>query len=99
MKLEFKIYELTEEFGIQEFNQDNEFIIVGQKEDYYLVQPIINGELKLIKGLNIQDSAYMVPKNIIKLQGPGWYADYYEFDIDIEHLNMQIILQIQQLNN
>lgn len=100
MKLEFKVCELTESYGI-EISEENEFIIVGEDkivEDHYLVHQIIDGELRIINGFNIQESAYVVPKEIVKIKGPGWYTDCYEFEIDEECLNMQIVQEIQRLN-
>lgn len=99
MKLEFKVCELTKNYGI-EISEENEFIIVGEDknvDDHYLVQQIIDGELKIV-GSNIQECAYTVPKEAVKIKGPGWYTDYYEFEIDEECLNIQIVQEIQRLN-
>ncbi|HSQ88829.1 hypothetical protein [Romboutsia sp.] len=102
MKLEFRVYELTEKFGIHEFEKDNEFIKVGEeKEDNYecwLIQGVTDSQLNLIDGLNIQESAYRVPKDIVKLKGDGTYSDWYEFDIQRKYINMQIVEEIQRLN-
>lgn len=102
MRLEFKVYELLEKFGTYEFDIDNEFIKVGEdregNEEYFLMQGIDNGALKLINGLNIQQSAYKVPVDIVKLKGDGLYSDWYGFDISNDYLNNKIINEIQTLN-
>ena len=103
MKIEFKIYELTEQFGTHEFLTGNEFIKVGEvlehEEQHYLLQGINNGDLKLFPGLNIQESAYKVPIDLVKLKGNGLYSDWYEFDIPKQYLNIGIVEEIQILNS
>ncbi len=102
MKIEFKVYELTESFGTVEYDMDNEFVKVGadneQGEEYYLLLGVNAGGLTLIPGLNIQDNAYKVPKDLVKLKGNGLYSDWYEFDIPLEYLDLKIIQDIQNLN-
>ena len=102
MKIDFKIYELTEEFGTYEFSHGNEFIKVGEvmdhDEPHFLLQGIMNGALTLIPGLNIQESAYKVPIDIVKLKGDEYCSDYYTFEIHKEYLTLDIAEEIQRLN-
>lgn len=102
MKLEFKVFELTEEFGTIKVSNMNEFIKVGEVMDHgelhFLLHEINDGAISLIPGLNIQESAYKVPVDIVKLKGNGYYSDCYTFEIHKEFLTLDIIDEIQMLN-
>lgn len=100
MKLEFNIYELTEPYGTFE----KEFIKVGEvfdkvnNEHIFLMLGVQENGLTLINGINIQENAYEIPSDKVKLKGSGMYTDCYIFDINKEYLAMDIIEEIQRLN-
>lgn len=104
MNLEFKLYEVNEES--KSFNMlknsipniKNDFIIVGEDENFFKLINVGSEEIKLIKGLNIEEIAYLFDKSDVKLQGNNIYTDTIELDIPQEYLSMEIIENIKKLN-
>lgn len=104
MNLEFKLYEVNEES--KSFNMiknimpniKNDFIIVGEDENYFKLINVGSEKIKLTKGLNIEEIAYLFNKSDVKLQGNNLYTDTIELDIPQEYLSMEIIENIKKLN-
>lgn len=99
MILKFKVYELVENpkyIGSHEFIKVGEVIENG--ENYFLLQNVDEGELKLIEGLDIQQSAYRIKSDIVKLKGDETYSNWYEFDISKKYLNKNILKELKRLN-
>lgn len=104
MNLEFKVYELESKtnFGkILERQGIKELIVIGIEKinniPSYKAHDIKNGPL-LIKGLSILDTAFVVPKEDLKLKGDEISHETCELDIPKEYLSMEIIEEIQRLN-
>lgn len=104
MKLEFQIYKTVEGCKSLGFvTEDTEMIIVGEAtlsdEEYFLIHTVNDVGINLIGGMDIQRSAYYMPKKYIKLKTDGVCIDSYEFDIPSKYLTMKIIEDIERLNN
>lgn len=108
MDLEFKVYELKEDSGIYKMavvdaKKPNEFIIVGEelvggKLDCYKVQQLEDQGIKLLGGMKIDEAAYSIEKNQLKLKGDDISFESTEIDIPRKYLTMKIIETIQRLN-
>lgn len=100
MNLEFKVYELEPKTNIGKLLKKQgikELIIVGIENNVYKMHDIKDGPL-LIKGLSILDTAFVVPKEDLKLKGDEISHETCEMDIPKEYLSMEIIEEIQRLN-
>lgn len=102
MRLEFDLYKLKKEYenanSFLKTIKDEEFIVTGMcdvdEELHYKVQPVNETGIKLINGLDIQCTSYVIP---IK------FFDKKEFervtlDIPKKYLTLDIIEDIQRLN-
>lgn len=105
MNLEFKVYQIKTDskfFGIiGQFDEDNEFIVVGEENDYYKVCGINNGQLSTLADVKIDEFAYMFPKEDFELKPDDEFPGavlIYEFDIPKKNLMMNIIENIKRLN-
>lgn len=82
-------------------NQQNEFILVGEWEkegtQFYQLQHLGEDGIKLIGGIKIDRSAYLVEKKDVILQVSNDYI-FTELDIPKEYLTMDVIESIQRLN-
>jgi hypothetical protein len=103
MKLDFKVYELKKDSKqypiiIEKFNQPNEFIIVGEDNDWYKVQQIGENGITMIDGLKIDEFCMIVPKEDLELKTENFGVLIQEWDIPKEYLTMTTIENIQRLN-
>jgi hypothetical protein len=104
MLLEFKLYEVKESSNLYkltcaEDSSKNTFIIVGEEnERYFQVQQIDEKGLGLISGLKINQAAFIVKKEDIKLKSGGFGYESVELDIPKEYLTLDIIEGIIRLN-
>lgn len=102
MILEFKIYKLKQESKlykrvVEKDNGLNEFIIIGEKDEYFEVQQLYENGLIMIGGLKIDKSTYCVLKDDLENKVElGW--EIQEIEIPTEYLTMDIIENIQRLN-
>lgn len=102
MILEFKIYKLKQESKlykrvVEKDNGLNEFIIIGEEDEYFEVQQLYENGLIMIGGLKIDESAYCVLKDDLENKVElGW--EIQEIEIPREYLTMDIIENIQRLN-
>lgn len=108
MKLEFKVVSLKEDTRAyqnlkscydripnprHEFR--NEFIIIGEDEEYFKALQLHEEGLSLIGGLGLEDTAYLMPKEHFE-----WDESLYtEIDIPKKHLSVDVIENIQRLNS
>ena len=104
MKIEFNIYEaINKDKDLFRIVKSNEFIVVGEEvignEVHFLIHELSCGGIKLVSGINIQDSAYRYPKKDMELAGGGIYTDCIDLDIPGEYLTIQIMEEIQKFNN
>lgn len=100
MKIEFNIYEVTKmDEHLSRLVNSNEFIVVGEQEEHYLIHELSEEGLTLVGGINIQDSAYRYPKKYLKLNGNGICRDSVTLNIPINYLTMDIIEDIQKYND
>lgn len=103
MILEFNIYKLKQESKmykrlVEKDNGINEFIIIGEEDEYFKVQQLYENGLIMIGGLKIDESAYHVLKSDLENKVElGW--EIQEIDVPREYLTMDIIENIQRLNN
>lgn len=108
MKLEFKVVSLGEDTRTyknlkscydrtpnprHEFK--NEFIIIGEDEEYFKALQLHEEGLSLIGGLGLEDTAYLIPKKHFE-----WDESLYtEMDIPKKYLSVDVIENIQRLNS
>ncbi|MDB2049609.1 hypothetical protein [Clostridium perfringens] len=100
MKIQFNVFKIDNMASyFNDLSTTREFIPVGKKkvgnEECYLVHAIDEQGIRLINGLNIQESAFMCPKKeLVK-------KDYERAELDIpkEYLTLGIVEEIQNLNN
>jgi len=106
MLLEFKLYKASEESKlfkvIAQYNNANEFIIVGEEKirniEYFKVHQLTDEGLKLIGGLPLDEVAYRIEKSDLTPLNDGIGVDYTEMDIPKEYLTLDLIETIQRLN-
>ena len=104
MLLEFKLYEAKEcshlyKLACSDDDSLNSFIIVGEEnQDYFQVHQIDEKGLGLLSGLKINEAAFIVKKEDIKLKSDGLGYETVELDIPKEYLTLDIIEGIIKLN-
>lgn len=102
MKLEFKIFEINEN-RFKNLNLNvNEFIKVGEvkqgKSNICLLHHINDEGIRLINGLDIQTSAYMIERSNVKFKGNEYFSGSVILDIPKKYLTIDIIEEIKLLN-
>ncbi len=107
MILEFKVCQLKKKSKqyknlIEDMNNSNEFIIVGEEllGDLDCFKVLQNSEkgICLLGGLKIDEAALLITKDEIELKGDGIGCELLEMDIPKEYLTLEIIENIQRLN-
>lgn len=104
MNLEFKLYEINEENEVWrkikriEPNIKNDFIVIGEKENFYKAHHLGKKGPLLVNGLNIDETAFFIDKSEMNIQGNDIYTESIELDIPKEFLNVDIIENIIRLN-
>lgn len=103
MNIEFKIYELKEDSKqyntlVEKPNAPNNFIIVGEENNWYKAHLIDERGLCLIDGLTVDEFSLLINKNDLKIKADGFSVEILEIDIPKKYLTMDIIENIQRLN-
>jgi hypothetical protein len=104
MDLEFKVYKVKEdsesykwlyEMGI---NEENEFIVVGEEDDYYKVLQLRDSSLSLFSDMRLDIMASKFKKEDLKLSGDGVGIESAVFSIPKKNLTLDLIEDILRLN-
>lgn len=111
MKLEFKVFKLKEESqslkyiknrierlkkdGKLKYNLKNEFIIVGEENEYYKVQQLHENGLTLVDGLDIEELSLRLLKKELEWDG----VTFTILDIPKKYLNIDIVDNIKIINS
>lgn len=107
MDLDFKIcrikqgsksYDIWSRMGSLKDDTDSDMILIGEeyidKERNYQLIPIEDDSVKLISGLNLTDTAYLIPVEDVILSNKK-----YSFDIPKEFLDLDIVDNIHRINS
>jgi len=103
MNIDFKVFELKESSRqykrlISDSNSTNEFIIVGEKGQYFNAHQVEEKGICLIPGLSIVEFSLMILKDDLILKSVDFGTEVTEMDIPKQYLSVDIIETIQRLN-
>jgi len=103
MLLEFKLYKINTETRlykiVSEYDNTNEFIVVGENKTNFKVHQLTKKGLCLVGGIPLIEMAYSVKKSDLTLLNDGIGVDYTELEIPKEYLTVDVIETIQRLND
>lgn len=103
MLLEFKLYKANIESRlfkiVSKYDVPNEFIVVGEVDDCFLVQQLTGKGLVMVGGFPLDEMAYSIAKKDLFPLSSGMGTDYTEIEIPKEYLTLDLIEKIQKLNS